>query len=113
MDVMMIFDMVMVGIGVYMAVAAWGMKKKNEISPILLAEEELVKCQDKEGFITYIYWREVVMGVALILYGVIGLLDKYIFKIGGVLDYISVVLLLIVFFWFYKGLQNARTQFLQ
>ena len=112
MDVMMIFDVVMIGIGIYMVVTSLQMKKENAISQILLAEEELIKCKDTEGFISYSYWREVVMGVALVLYGAISLLDKYIFEIGGVLDYVPIVLLLIVFFWFYRGLQTARIRFL-
>ena len=112
MDVMMIFDVVMIGIGIYMISAGLTMRKENVISQILLAEEELIKCKDTEGFITYIYWREVVMGMALILYGIIGLLDKFIFKMGGILDYVPIILLLIVFFWFYSGLQTARKRFL-
>ncbi|MBR5316721.1 MAG: hypothetical protein IKU39_02375 [Lachnospiraceae bacterium] len=113
MDVMMIFDIVMIGIGIYMVFTAWGMKQKNKISSILLAEEELVKCQDEVGFVTYIFGKEIVMGVALVSYGAVGLLDKFVFQIGGVLDYVSVVILLMVFFWFYKGLQNARSLFLR
>lgn len=112
MDVMMIFDVVMIGIGIYMIVAGLQMKKENTISQILLAEEEIIKCKDTEGFISYIYWREVVMGAALVLYGAIGLLDKYIFEMGGILNYVPIVLLLIVFFWFYSGLQTARMRFL-
>ena len=45
-------------------------------------------------------------------YGAIGLADKFIFKMGGVMHYIPMVLLLIVFFWFYNGLQIARMRFL-
>jgi len=112
MDVMMIFDVVMIGIGIYMMAAAWGMKQKNEISPVLLAEEELIKCRNKEGFIAYIYWREIVMGAALFIYGIIRLLDKFVFMAGGMLDYILLAILLIIFFWFYKGLQDARAEFL-
>ena len=112
MDVMMIFDVLMIGIGIYMIAAGLQMKKENTISKILLAEEELIKCKNTKAFISYIYWREAIMGVALVLYGAIGLLDKFVFKIGGILEYIPIVLLLIVFFWFYNGLQTARIKFL-
>ena len=112
MDVMMIFDIVMIGLGLYMMIAAWNMKKKNEIGSVILAEEELARCKDKAGFIAFIYWREAVLGGALMIYGVIGLLDKFIFKAGSMLDYISVILLLVFFAWFYQGLQSARRQFL-
>lgn len=113
MDIMIIFDAVMIFLGIYMIVAALNMKKKNEIGTVILAEEEAVRCKDKEGFIAYIYWREAVVGGALILYGAAGLLDKYIFKIGGLLNYIPAVLLLAAFFLFYKGMQSARALFLK
>ena len=112
MDVMMIFDVVMTGIGIYMMVAGWQMKKENTISRILLAEEELIKCKDTERFIAYIYWREMIMGMALILYGAIGLADKFIFEMGEIGNYVSMIMLLIVFFWFYSGLRTARMRFL-
>lgn len=112
MDVMMIFDVVMMGIGVYMMLAAWNMRRKNEIGTVILAEEELANCKDKAGFITYMHWREAVMGGALILYGAIGLLDKYILKIGSVINYVSVAGLLIIFAWFYKSMQSARERYL-
>ena len=112
MDVMLIFDIVMRGIGIYMVAAGLKMKKENVISPILLAEEEIIKCMDTKGFIAYIYWREVMLGAVLVLYSVIVLLDKYIFKIGGVLEYAPLVVLIMVLFWFYGGLQTARTRFL-
>lgn len=112
MDVMTIFDVVMIGLGVYIAAAAFNMKKNNEIGTVILADEEVNKCKDKTGFIAYIYWREAVLGAALILYGAIGLLDKYIFKLGGFLNYIPIILLLLVFAWFYKGLQSARADYL-
>ena len=111
MDVIMIFNIVMIILGVYMVIAALNMHKKNEIGTVILAEEELVRCNDKKGFIAYIYWREAVMGVGLILYGSTGLLNKYIFQIGRVLDFICIIGLLSVFGWFYNSLQTARTRF--
>lgn len=112
MDVMMIFELVMMGIGIYMLIAAFNMKKKNEIGTVILAEEEVLRCSDKTGFITYIYWREAVLGSALILYGVVGLLEQYVFQVGRVLDFVCIVILLVIFGWFYNGLQNARKKFL-
>ena len=87
------------------------MKKNNQIG-MILAEEEVYKCKDTTGFIQCIYRRQAVMGAVLILYGGIGLLDKYILEVGGLFDYIPKMVLLIVFFWFYKGLQTARTEYL-
>ena len=89
MDVMMIFNVVLIILGVCVMVSAFNMKKSNQIG-MILAEEEVYKCKDTAGFIACIYRRQAVMGAALIFYGGIELLDKYILEIGGIqsiLDY--------------------------
>lgn len=111
MDVMMIFDVVLLVLGICVIVSAFNMKKSNQIG-MILAEEEVCKCKDTAGFIQCIYRRQAVMGAVLILYGGIGLLDKYILGIGGPLNYIPAIIVLLVFFWFYKGLLTARAEYL-
>lgn len=111
MDVMMIFDVVLIVLGICMTVSAFNMKKSNQIG-MILAEDEVNKCKDTAGFIECIYRRQAVMGAVLFLYGGIGLLDKYILGIGGPLNYIPGILVLLVFLWFYKGLQMARAEYL-
>ena len=111
MDVMMIFNVVLIILGICVIMSAFNMKKSNQIG-MILAEEEVYKCKDTAGFIACIYRRQAVMGAALIFYGGIGLLDKYILEIGGMLNYIPAILVLFVALWFYKGLQTARAEFL-
>ena len=112
MDTIMIFDVAMIGIGVYMAVTAFNMKKNNEIGTLILAEEEVNKCKDKAGFITYIYWRAAVMGAALVLYGALELMSKYLFALEGFLKYLPLIFILAVLVWFYRALQTARNNYL-
>ena len=111
MDVMMIFNVVMMILGIYMIISAFNMKKNRQIG-MILAEEEINKCKDTAGFIEAIYRQQAVMGVTVILYGGIELLDNYVLGVGGLLNYIPKVLVLVVFLWFYKGLQSARTEYL-
>ncbi len=111
MDVMTIFNVVLIILGIAIIVSALNMKKSKQIG-MILAEEELYKCKDTVGFIEAVYRRQAVMGAAVIFYGGIEVLDKYILGIGGFLNYIPAVLVLIVFFWFYKGLQSAKSEYL-
>ena len=111
MDVMMIFNVVLMILGVCMAVSAFNMKKSKQIG-MILAEEEVYKCKDTVGFIESVYRRQIVLGIALVVYGGVGLLDKFILKIGGVFNYVPKILILVVFLWFYKGLQSAKTEYL-
>lgn len=110
--VLMVFDVIIVGFGIYMLVSAMKMKKKNEINTMILTEEEMVKCQHKTELADFLYWREAVLGGVFVLSGAVRLLDKFVLKIGGMLDMIPVVILLLVAFWFLKCLQTARAKFL-
>ena len=47
MNVMIIFNVVILGFGIYMIAAALKMKKTGEISSAVITEEEIAKCKDK------------------------------------------------------------------
>ncbi len=57
MDLLMMFDVMMLCLGVYMTVAAFVMKKSGRIRAVILTEQEIAVCRDKNGFIAYMYWR--------------------------------------------------------
>ena len=82
MKVMAIFGAAMLLVGVYLIFAGFFMKRKNEIGTIILAEEEVKKCTDKKGFIAFMYWREILVGGAIILLGlaeIANVLFEYVF----------------------------------
>lgn len=106
------FDIIAVVFGIYMLNAAFKMRDSKKMGTFLLTEEELKRCNHKEELADYFWSREAVMGVLFALFGFIRLVDKFILKIGGMLDVVLVVILLIAVLWFFKCLQNARTQFL-
>lgn len=112
LDVMLIFDIVMIVLGIYMMAASLKMKRTKEIGTMILAEEDVQKCKDKAGFATFFYSYELVMGIAFLLCGAVRLADKLLIKIGGALDVVPIIVLLIVACWFYKGLQDAKAKFL-
>ena len=88
------------------------MKKTKEIGTLILTEEEIKRCEQKEALADFFYWREGVMGSVFILFGAIRLLDKAVLKIGGALDIVLMLALLVTALWFFKSLQTARTQYL-
>lgn len=111
MSVMIVFDIVVIVVGLYMAAAGLKMKKTGEISPLLLAEEELKKCKNKKGFISYIYWKEMVLGVVMAAVGLFGLVNELLMELGN-LKYVELVVFLAVFFWFWRELGAAREKYL-
>lgn len=111
MNVMIIFNVVILGFGIYMIAAALKMKKTGEISSAVITEEEIAKCKDKQGFVEFMYWREAAFGVMVALVGALGLLDDLVVSLG-VINIIVMVVFLIGFFWFQTGLRKAREKFL-
>lgn len=111
MSVMIVFHIVVTAVGLYMTAAGLKMKKTGEISPLLLAEEELKKCKNKKGFISYIYWKEMVLGVVMAAVGLFGLVNELLMELGN-LKYVELVVFLAVFFWFWRELGAAREKYL-
>ena len=106
------FDVMILGFGIYLFVSGIKMKNTKEIGTLLLTEEEIKRCEHKSELATFFYWREEVIGIVFVLFGSIRLLDKYVLKIGGILDITLMVILLVTACWFFYSLQTARTRFL-
>lgn len=111
MDVMTIFNVIIVIFGIYMVIAALKMKKSGEISSAVITREEIAACRDKRGFIDFMYWREAVFGGIVFLMGVLGLINDLVVSLGK-FSLIQMVLFLGAFFWFQYQLRAARKKFL-
>ena len=112
MKVMAIFGAAMLLVGVYLIFAGFFMKRKNEIGTIILAEEEVKKCTDKKGFIAFMYWREILVGGAIILLGLAEIAND-LFEDVGSIPYIGVIAGIVALLWFFYSLKKARELFLQ
>ena len=106
------FDAVILIFGIYLLISGIKMQKNKEIGTLLLTEEEIKRCGDKDALADFFYWREEVMGGVFVLFGAVRLLDTYVLKIGGILDIALMVVLLITALWFFKSLSIARAKFL-
>lgn len=111
MNMMLILDIVITVVGIYMVAAGLKMKKTGEISSLILAEEELKKCKDKKGFISYIYWKEALLGGVMTAVGLLGLVNELLKALGN-FKYVELVIFLAVFFWFSRELGAAREKYL-
>ena len=106
------FDVIIIGFGIYMLISAVSMKKTKNPGNLLLAEEELNRCHNKAELAEFFCWREAVIGSVFVLCGIVHLLDKFVLKVGGAVNVIPIIVLLLVAFWFLKELQTARAKFL-
>ena len=110
--ILSVFDIAILGFGLYLFFAGMKMKSTKEIGTLVLTEEEVKRCENKEELAEFFCWREVLMGCIFVLFGAIRLLDKYVLKIGGLLDIFLMVALIITSLWFYKSMMTARAKFL-
>lgn len=110
MDIMLVFDAIVIVFGIYMIASASGMKKKGVINEVILTKEEISKCKNKEGFIDYMSWRENAFGVIAVLLGISGIINKLLWK-AGAWNIMEMAVFIGVFFWFDSGLREARRKF--
>lgn len=113
MNTMIIFYVIILLLGIYMAVAARSMKKSGEIHSILIAESEAASCKDKKGFIDYMYWREVVFGIACCIVGILGVVDGFMIPLGKIVRLAGMILFLAAAIWFWCQLGAARKTFFE
>lgn len=111
MDVMTIFDVVILLFGVYLAGSAWKMKKTGEISSMVITPQELAKCRHKKEFIDFIYWKEAVFGVLTALVGGLGIINSQVVSLGA-FNVAEMLVFLAAFLWFQSELRKAREKFL-
>ena len=110
-DMMIVFDMIVVLIGVYMGISSFYMKKSGEISSAIITKEELNKCKKKKEFIQYIYWKEMLFGAVAAAVGILGVVNRLILS----LEYLNIITMLVflaAFLWFWHELGQAREKFL-
>ena len=110
MDIMTIFDLLLLVVGVYMVIASFRMKKTGVISTVLVTEEESGSCADKEGFIRDMYWREALLGAVMVLLGGLGFLNERVIAIAA-WSVVEMLVFLSAFLWFQWGLNRARQRY--
>lgn len=111
MDVMFLFDIVIMLLGIHMIFAAFKMHKTGEISPVIITPEEIARCRNKSGFIAFMYWKEAVFGGVLTAVGALGVLNDKVISLNAY-NVIELLVFLAVFLWFQEELRKARAKFI-
>lgn len=111
MDVMMIFDVIILVFGAYMVISALRMKKSGIINSTVISSEEIASCKDTAGFIAYIYWKEALFGGLIMVVGILGIVNTLVISLG-VFNLMEMLIFLAAFIWFQYELRQARKRFL-
>ncbi|MCR4673902.1 MAG: hypothetical protein K5675_02745 [Lachnospiraceae bacterium] len=102
-DIMKIFDIIILVLGVYIAYCAVRVKGGN-IPTTFVAPEDVRKCKDKEGLCKAIFMPACVFGVVSLVYGVYSVIfDFGIIEAGSDITSIlnAVLILIFVIGWVY------------
>lgn len=111
LNIMAVFDVIIIAFGIYMTVLALQMKKSGKISAAVITKEEIDKCKDKKGFIQFIYWKEALFGGVIILVGILGIVND-LFIYLGIGNIVKMLVFLGMFLWFQNEMRKAREKFI-
>lgn len=111
MNIIKIFDIIILVFGAYMILSALKMKKSGKISSTVITSEEIAGCKDKEGFIAFMYWKEALFGGVIVLVGLLGLINDLVVSLGN-FNILEMLIFLGAFLWFQLQLRKAREKYL-
>ncbi|MCC8168329.1 MAG: hypothetical protein LIO37_03195 [Clostridiales bacterium] len=107
----LIFYIVFLVLGIWMAASAVKMKRTGEISDWILTEEDLKKCRKKAEFIAYLSPWMTAAGAATGVLGAIGIIGELGVIPIPYLRYIIMVGVLVVVGVFWTRLSHARVEY--
>lgn len=111
MDVMLIFDMVIAGLGLYLVYSAVKMKNTGEISTIIVNQEEMARCKNKKGFVEAMSQASIYFGAVALAYGVLAIINDVFTVLGKYFNIIGAVVFIGSWLWFSAKMQKAREEF--
>ena len=111
MDYMLIFDILIGALGLYLVYTAFQMKRSGEISTMIINQDDITRCKDKQGFIDMIYRKVAVFGGVSLVFSVFNGISDGIHSFGRVFNIAGVTVFLIVWIWFTWHLRKGREKF--
>lgn len=109
---MLLFDVIILGYGVYLVYSGYQMKKTHQPSNLIINQADLVGARDTKGFSEAMFKPTVVFGMMAILYGIIGFInDRYLDE--PMVNFVSIALFLVLCFWFLREAKKNKTKYLK
>lgn len=115
-NIMLIFDIIIAGVGVYLLYSYIIMKKDREIPSAFVAEEQIRKCKDKDGFINYMLPRTLIFAIGSMASGVLCFLaDLKVLPLsknaGSIFGVTMLLVFLTIWLIFSSSMKNARVKY--
>ncbi len=110
--VIIVFDVLILLLGLYLIFNAIKMKKTDEMPSILLTPKELNLCKNPYGFIDYMFPFVLIFGIVAAVFGIVSLIGDTLLDFPRIYDGIAVLILLAVWVWFSMMLRRAKSKFM-
>lgn len=110
-EVYQIFYLILAFLGIYLLYSVWKMKKSSDISSIIIPQEALAKCKDKEGFIGGISKSVLLLGSVSLVYGIMGTVNVFTQIFGWGYELLGAAVFLGSCGWYTKELNKCIGKF--
>ena len=117
-NMMLIFDVIVLVLGVYILYQARFMKVNQEVPSLFVSAQETRHCRNRKGFINFLYSKANIFGVVDIVYGLEGLYDdgftawnESLPKVNTAVNIIVLLGFLSVWIWFSVQLRKGKNEF--
>ncbi|MBQ1902378.1 MAG: hypothetical protein II169_07515 [Lachnospiraceae bacterium] len=117
-NMMLIFDVIVLVLGVYILYQARFMKVNQEVPSLFVSAQEMRHCRNRKGFINFLYSKANIFGVVDIVYGLEGLYDdgftawnESLPKVNTAVNIIVLLGFLSVWIWFSVQLRKGKNEF--
>ncbi len=111
MDYMVIFDIVILALGVYELYATWKMRREQKISTLYVAPQEIEKCLNPEAFIAFLSKRAMIFGLITAAFGIEGLVDDLLYDLGTWVKVVALVIFIGTWGWFSFELRKGKNKY--
>lgn len=109
--IVLVFDIIILILGLDALFSAVRVKKTGIPSAILIPREEQDRIRNKEAFCGKMYQPTILFGIIICLYGVADLLNRNVLKLPFV-DLLSIACFLIVCVWYLRKLREVKGEHL-
>lgn len=109
---MLLFDVIILCYGLYLIYSGYQMKKTHQPSNLIINQADLIGARDTKGFCEAMFKPTVVFGMMAVLYGIVGFInDRYVDE--PMVNFASIILFLILCFWFLRETKKYKSQYLK
>ena len=109
-NTMFIIDLVIILFGIYFLYISLRMKKTEKVESFVIAEETLKNCRDEKALAKYLWVRQTIFSIIMIVSGSLMAIHEVVISFGYAY-YLVVGILAIAFVVYYKQLTDGRIKY--